>query len=184
MLKIAARYGSIALMLLIHSGSAYAEDCIGFDPGNIEVTQNNGRWKIAEGATLLLDFDTNEAEAQKAYVIIQEYGFDQICYVGRPDASMVYFRKDAGTPVLRTNHQSAPGFTLITNRVGLIVNLPEPSAATLTVTNLRGERITRIDGNFAGRVTIPSDNFHSAGLYVITVEIGAKTFVRKTALPF
>jgi hypothetical protein len=40
-----------------------------------------------------MDFASQEAEAQNAYRIIQKYKFNQYCFVGRPDPSLVYFRK-------------------------------------------------------------------------------------------
>lgn len=69
------------------------EDCIAFNPRNIQVKQAQGRWKIADGNSWLLDFEGNQAEAQQAHAIINKYGFSRICYVGRPNAPMTYFRR-------------------------------------------------------------------------------------------
>jgi hypothetical protein len=75
------------------SGPFPGEDCIPFNLANIEVKQINGRWKIVEGSHWILDFESNEDEARLSYQIIKKYGFTKICFVGRPDASMIYFRK-------------------------------------------------------------------------------------------
>ncbi len=75
------------------SGSLAGEDCIKFDPSAIKVENINDRWKITQGSNWLMDFNRQEAEAQTAYRIIQKYKFDQSCFVGRPDPSLVYFRR-------------------------------------------------------------------------------------------
>jgi hypothetical protein len=75
------------------AGPMAGEDCIAFNPSNLEVKQVQGRWKIVEGSHYVLDFNTNEAEARLALQLIKKYGFTNICYVGRPDPSFVYFRK-------------------------------------------------------------------------------------------
>jgi hypothetical protein len=75
------------------SGPIAGEDCIGFNPGAIHVENVGGRWKITEGSNWLMDFNDQEAEAQNAYKIIQKYGFNYFCFVGRPDPSLIYFRK-------------------------------------------------------------------------------------------
>ena len=74
-------------------GSMPGEDSVGFNPWNIEVRWIGGRWKIVEGNHWILDFGSREDEARQALCIIQKYGFTRICFVGRPNASMTYFRK-------------------------------------------------------------------------------------------
>ena len=69
------------------------EDCISFNSANIEVKQIQGRWKIVEGTHWIMDFADNENEARQAFDIIKKYYFDNICFVGRSDPSMTYFRK-------------------------------------------------------------------------------------------
>lgn len=74
-------------------GTYKGEDCIGFNPKNIEVKQINNRWKIVEGDHWILDFESLESEARQAFSIIKKYGFTNICFVGRANPSMTYFRK-------------------------------------------------------------------------------------------
>ncbi|MFX1475845.1 MAG: hypothetical protein ACFFCO_10280 [Promethearchaeota archaeon] len=69
------------------------EDAIAFNPKKIEVKQISGRWKIVEGSHWIMDFETNAGEAREAFQIIKKYGFKYICFVGRPDPSLTYFRK-------------------------------------------------------------------------------------------
>ncbi|UCE26067.1 MAG: hypothetical protein JSW52_06790 [Candidatus Coatesbacteria bacterium] len=78
------------------TGPYEAEDCIPFDPDKIEVKEIEGSWKIVEGDNWILDFGDKKDEADLAYSIIKKYGFTHICFVGRPDPSMTYFR--AGGP--------------------------------------------------------------------------------------
>ena len=75
------------------AGFYSGEDCIGFNLSNIQVVNIDGRWKIVEGSHWILDFANVEDEARKSYEILQYYGFDNICFVGRPDPSMIYFRR-------------------------------------------------------------------------------------------
>ena len=74
-------------------GAMEGEDAIYFNPSALEVKQIQGRWKIVEGDHWLMDFDQQEGEARLALDIILMYDFSYMCYVGRPDPSMVYFRK-------------------------------------------------------------------------------------------
>jgi len=74
-------------------GAFPGEDAIGFNPAAIKVEKINNRWKIVEGSHWILDFDTNESVAKNAYYFIKKYEFNKICFVGRPNPPMMYFRK-------------------------------------------------------------------------------------------
>ncbi len=74
-------------------GAFAGEDAIGFNPGNIKAQQVSGTWKVTDGGMWLLDFGMSEANARKAVWVIQEYGFKFQCFVGRPNAPMMYWRK-------------------------------------------------------------------------------------------
>lgn len=69
------------------------EDAIYFNPYTIQVKRINNRWKIVDGNHYILDFGYNYNEASQAFKIIKKHGFRYICFVGRPNASMTYFRK-------------------------------------------------------------------------------------------
>ncbi|MCK5056423.1 MAG: hypothetical protein KAT34_07205 [Candidatus Aminicenantes bacterium] len=75
------------------------EDCISFNPGNIQVKQINGRWKIVEGSHWMFDFGSDEGEAREAYNIIKHYGMNQSCFVRRPNASFQYLLVSGKAPV-------------------------------------------------------------------------------------
>lgn len=80
----------------------FKEDCIPFNPENILIKNIQGRWKIVEGNHWILDFASQKNEADQSFQAIKKYGYDSICFVGRPDPSMTYFttKKKATTVVL------------------------------------------------------------------------------------
>ena len=69
------------------------EDAINFTPTNLLVRKIGQRWKIADGNNWLLDFGPAEGNAKLALYFILKYGFTKICFVGRPNPPMVYFRQ-------------------------------------------------------------------------------------------
>ncbi len=74
-------------------GKYKREDCIAFNPKKVDVHQVNGRWKLVDGAYWLMDFEQNRLSAYKARLIIRNYNFSKMCFIGRPKISMTYFRK-------------------------------------------------------------------------------------------
>ncbi len=80
------------------TGSMAGEDCLSFNLDTVEVKKINERWKIVDGSHWIMDFEDNEYEARTALGVIKKYNFDRICFVGRPDSSMTYFKNSsAGT---------------------------------------------------------------------------------------
>ncbi len=75
------------------SGHFAGEDCIPFNPTTLQAQQVGGRWKVTDGGSWLLDFGVSRANAEKAVWLIRKYGFQYQCFVGRPNAPMMYFRK-------------------------------------------------------------------------------------------
>lgn len=75
-------------------GEFNGEDSIPFNLNNVSVQQIDQRWKIVDGDHWILDFGASEGNARKAYSIIKKYEFNRICFVGRPNPEMMYFRKD------------------------------------------------------------------------------------------
>lgn len=76
------------------AGALAGEDKISFDPTKLMVQQVNGSWKVIESPNhWMLDFGANEMQARQSLALIREYGFTNICFVGRPNPPMTYFRK-------------------------------------------------------------------------------------------
>jgi hypothetical protein len=78
------------------TGNLANEDCIAFDPDHLSVVEIGGRWKVVEGAHWLLDFGAGEGNAVAALYFIRKYKFNQMCFAGRPDPSMTYFKRQGG----------------------------------------------------------------------------------------
>ena len=78
---------SALVVLLIFTGASFGEDCISFDPSRAKVEEIDGRYKVTVDGMWLLDFDNIKADADKALNIIQFYGLNSQCFVGRPNAS-------------------------------------------------------------------------------------------------
>jgi hypothetical protein len=78
------------------------EDCISIDPSVARVEKVNGRWKIVQGNVWLKDFadaGEPEKEARLSLKIWRKHGFNKMCFVGRPGASMTYFLVESSTAV-------------------------------------------------------------------------------------
>lgn len=75
------------------SGAMPGEDAIPFNLAGVVAQQVAGSWIVTDGASRMLDFGANEANAVHAVTIIKRYGFTHQCFVGRPNAPMMYFRK-------------------------------------------------------------------------------------------
>lgn len=66
-------------------------DSIAFNPENAQVIRVRRRWKIEVDGMWLLDFGSLQSEAERALQIIQHYGLDSQCFVGRPYPSMEFY---------------------------------------------------------------------------------------------
>ncbi len=75
------------------SGAMPGEDAVAFDLAGVVAQQVAGSWIVTDGASRMLDFGTSKANAVHAVTIIKRYGFTHQCFVGRPNAAMMYFRK-------------------------------------------------------------------------------------------
>jgi hypothetical protein len=75
------------------SGAMAGEDAIPFNRANLRVRKIGQSWKIADGNHWLLDFGPAEGIAKAALYFIKKFEFTYICFCGRPNPGMVYFRK-------------------------------------------------------------------------------------------
>ena len=74
-------------------GAVAGEDCVGFNPKKVKHVKKGDTYFLVEGPHSIVALGKNERSARKAKKIVREIGFRNICYVGRPQPSMVYFRK-------------------------------------------------------------------------------------------
>lgn len=75
------------------AGAMPGEDAVAFQLAGVVAQQVAGNWIVTDGASRMLDFGTGKANAVHAVTIIKRYGFTHQCFVGRPNAPMMYFRK-------------------------------------------------------------------------------------------
>ena len=71
-------------------GEDLSEDCNSFNPRNLRVSRINGDTKIVEGSHWLYSFGDKTDAANRALSIIQAYGANRSCFVGRPNPEMTY----------------------------------------------------------------------------------------------
>jgi hypothetical protein len=74
------------------------EDCVGFNTDRTSIQNIEGTWKVVDGSHWILDFGSNQQNAQKALDLIKHYRFLSQCFVGRPIAEMTYFLTSEGAP--------------------------------------------------------------------------------------
>ncbi len=74
------------------------EDCIGFNPMQVQAVLVGGHWKVVQGAMSMIDFGNNAAGAMRAVKVIKAYGFSQQCFVKRPNAAMMYWKVGNSVP--------------------------------------------------------------------------------------
>ena len=73
-------------------GALSGEDCIGFTPANLQLVKEGTTYLMTDGISRMFIFP-NRVEADLALSVINKYGFNRTCYVGRPGPSLQYMRK-------------------------------------------------------------------------------------------
>jgi hypothetical protein len=74
-------------------GALQGENCIKFNPANIQVQQIQEHWKIVDGKMWMYDFGNKKDAADKAFAIIKKYSFDQQCFSAKGTKQGEYLRK-------------------------------------------------------------------------------------------
>jgi hypothetical protein len=119
----------------------FKEDCISFNPGGVSVEEKNGSWKLVQGSMWMLDAGPNQAEMDRAKTIVQHYGLNKQCFVGRPDASLAYWLVGDASP-----SGALPG----EDCVGINPN-------NLTIKNSGGGRFTIVSNDNHAAFSAPSE---------------------------
>jgi hypothetical protein len=99
---------------------ASLEDCIGFDANDTYLVGVDDSWRIEDSKMILLDFGSNEAEAEQAWDIIFHYDMNDQCFVGRPDAPMEYYLVDRQAPTGSLAGEDCISFNLAETDVAVI----------------------------------------------------------------
>ncbi len=79
------------------------EDCIYFNPDAVSVSRQSGFWnlneRLADGRTHnIIKAGDSRREANLTLALVRHYRLDQVCFVGRPDPSAVYFLTGGSAP--------------------------------------------------------------------------------------
>jgi len=73
------------------------EDCLSIDPGSLSVSRSGNTFQVVDG-TRTLFVAPSRREANRIISILRNYEPDQICYIGRPDASFQYLLRNNSSP--------------------------------------------------------------------------------------
>ena len=74
-------------------GAVAGEDCVGFNPRKVQHKKKGDQYFLVERSHSIAALGPNERAAKKVREAVRDHGFKNICYIGRPNPSMVYFRK-------------------------------------------------------------------------------------------
>jgi Astacin (Peptidase family M12A) len=79
------------------------EDCVYFNPDRVSVSRQGGAWRLderlADGRThQIIPAGDNRREADMTLALVRHYRLDQVCFVGRPDPSAMYFLSAGSAP--------------------------------------------------------------------------------------
>jgi hypothetical protein len=74
------------------------EDCNSFNYVTTQSQLMSGKWLVVSGGQSLLNFEGNQAGADLAVNIIKFYAMTSQCFVGRPNAPMMYFLSGGNAP--------------------------------------------------------------------------------------
>lgn len=74
------------------TGIFKGEEAIEIHPDKIEAKKVDGLWRVMDGDKRLVDFNDQEAEAQKCADVIKRYKFQYMCFMGPQHPYMTYFR--------------------------------------------------------------------------------------------
>jgi hypothetical protein len=77
---------------------SFAEDCLSFGWRNVEARRERGSWRVVDGSNWILNFGPRREGAERAAEVIRNYRLDKLCFIGRPDPSMVYWKSGDSIP--------------------------------------------------------------------------------------
>lgn len=73
------------------NGRIAGEDCVRFDNSRAQIMERNSGWVLTDGSDPLMTLGPNLATAEQAMAAIRQYNFNEICFIDRPNPSMIYF---------------------------------------------------------------------------------------------
>lgn len=77
--------------------SLAGEDCLSFNPQNIQARQDGSQFLVSDGSSRMMVFRTRE-KADQAVNIIKHYKFDNHCFAVRPNPGLKYLTVEGDIP--------------------------------------------------------------------------------------
>lgn len=77
---------------------AAGEDCRPFNPDQVRVGVVDGDWRVGDFATRLLNFGPYQSAARRAKLVLDNYHFDEQCFVGHGSDAMMYWKRAGHVP--------------------------------------------------------------------------------------
>ncbi|MCX5683313.1 MAG: hypothetical protein NT049_06475 [Planctomycetota bacterium] len=147
-------------------GPCEGEDAIAFDPARAEVRQIGGHWKIVQGDLWLIDFG-REIDARQSLAMIQRYQFNFMCFVGRPDPRMTYFRR--GGPAAAPAPATPPAGATARLRVTVVEGARAPAVRpVVTVRHAEDASVPSVSLN-----ENPAEFPVRPGPYLVSAHVGS-----------
>jgi hypothetical protein len=87
----------VVLLAAVTPPTAWAE-MVTFDPRQVVLQRDGGRWQLVQGTVVIKDFGTAEAAAQEALRLVRDWKLTQRGSVGRPWPVMEYWLADGTAP--------------------------------------------------------------------------------------
>lgn len=91
--------------------SPLGADCVVLDPERLSISERGERWTLGNENRLLVAAPSPE-EARRVRAVIERYGADQRCFVGRPAPSFQYLLVDNRAPSGAMRGEVCIGFSL------------------------------------------------------------------------
>ena len=151
------------------TGPFEGEDAVHFNPANVEAKKIDGRWKVVDGDNWIADLQDQEDETKKCAELIRKYGFEYICFVGRPNPGMTYFRCGGpGAPATI----AAPA---LTGGARLKVTVIEGNKGPVSRPMITVRKANNPNESPVSLTENPSEFSLPPGAYGVTVRVGADT---------
>ncbi len=75
------------------------QDCVPFNPDNIQIRRVKGQYTIIDGTHYLFKFGKKKKDAQWAKAVIKYYRMNNTCFVGRPKSSFSFLLTPGKTTI-------------------------------------------------------------------------------------
>jgi hypothetical protein len=93
---VAAQPGAVVKPGMVAQPSVGKEDCISFNPATMTVQQIKGQWCVADPKGMAVRVFRDKAVADRSLAIIQHYGMNQQCFVGRGNREFLQYNLVSG----------------------------------------------------------------------------------------